>query len=155
MLFNVQSSLSWEHFSCYVIPWTESEVSQVAMTLIFYKGKPKLSYKVSYNEVDLKKGWRVSQLPWLQPWNKLWKTSMRVIEIVFGIEMNRGRQVNSSGDKLCNLLQGRRGILYWTCNALAITWSKGYKWAMADVRTNASVKWNDSPLREQDALLGL
>ena len=25
------------------------------MTLIFYKGKPKLSYKVSYNEVDLKK----------------------------------------------------------------------------------------------------
>lgn len=55
MLFNVQSSLSWEHFSCYVIPWTESEVIQVAMTLIFYKGKPKLSYKVSYNEVDLKK----------------------------------------------------------------------------------------------------
>lgn len=55
ILFNVQLSLSLEHFSCYVIPWTESEVIKVAMTLIFYKGKPKLSYKVSYNEVDLKK----------------------------------------------------------------------------------------------------
>jgi len=56
ILFHVQSSLSLEHFSCYVIPWTESEVIKVAMTLLFYKGKPKLSYELSYNEVDLKKG---------------------------------------------------------------------------------------------------